>query len=62
MSDVRLPTREEQEFLLTIHCYALIALVKGLQTDAINVLRAVVLDDAAPPLKKRRSRDGRSDR
>ena len=58
MSDVRLPTREEQEFLLTIHCYALIALVKGLQTDAINVLRAVVLDDARLTPQEGRSRDG----
>ena len=58
MSDVRLPTREEQEFLLTMHCYALIALVKGLQTDAINVLRAVVLDDARLTPQEGRSRDG----
>jgi hypothetical protein len=46
MSEIRLPTREDHEFLLTMHCYALIALVKGLQTDAVNVLRAVTLDDA----------------
>jgi hypothetical protein len=56
MSDVRLPTREDHEFLLTMHCYALVALVKGLQTEAINVLRAVVVDDArATPQEEAKS-------
>ncbi len=56
MSDVRLPTREDHQFLLTMRCYALIALVKGLQTNAINVLRAVVLDDAHTATQERAKR------
>ena len=44
-----MPTPEDHVFLRTMHCYALIALVKGLQTDAINVVRAVVIDDNREP-------------